>query len=151
MQGTFRIANISGNIRVWAIKRFPVQAKGRYIYIYIHMYRYVCIYISIYIYIYICIYICIYIYECMYISLTGVPLSELMRSRAPEDRGTLGVRIAMSMEQTELVPTQIEALVPGSLAHASGVCVCVCVRVRVCVRVCVCVCVCVFVCVCVCV
>ena len=71
-----------------------------------------------------------------------MPLSELMKSRAPEDRGTLGVRIAMNMEQTELVPTQIEPLVPGSLAHASGVCVCVSVRVRVCLCVCACECAC---------
>ena len=52
--------------------------------------------------------------------LHNVPISELMKSQAPHDRGTLGVRIAMSMDETDLLPTQIEAIVPGSLAHTSG-------------------------------
>ena len=53
-------------------------------------------------------------------SVAGVPLSELMKARAADDRGTLGVRIAMSMEETDLAPTQIQTVVPGSVAYAAG-------------------------------
>jgi hypothetical protein len=52
-------------------------------------------------------------------SLAGVQLSELMKSRDKDDRGTLGVRIAMSMDQTDLAPTQIQTVVPGSIAYAT--------------------------------
>ena len=52
-------------------------------------------------------------------SLAGVQLSDLMKSRDKDDRGTLGVRIAMSMDQTDLAPTQIQTVVPGSIAYAT--------------------------------
>jgi len=52
-------------------------------------------------------------------SLVGVQLSELVKSRDKDDRGTLGVRIAMSMDQTDLAPTQIQTVVPGSIAYAT--------------------------------
>lgn len=77
-----------------------------------------------------CMSVCTHVQRAFYSSLAlvqtvpetvgGVDLAGLMKLRSPDDRGTLGIRIAMSLVDTDLAPTQIQTVVPGSLAHASG-------------------------------